>query len=58
MRGNARTQSTMFHGVDAGDRIRPDHPLRAIREVVDPILAGLSPLMARIPRSPGGIKSG
>jgi transposase len=36
----------MFHAFDVEDRIRPDHPLRAIREVVDSILVGLSPLLA------------
>jgi hypothetical protein len=46
MRGHARTRSTMFHAFDVEDRIRPDHPLRAIREVVDSILVGLSPLLA------------
>ena len=48
MRGHAQTQSTMFHAFDVEDPIRPDHPLRAIREVVDSILVGLSPLLASV----------
>ena len=35
----------MFYAIDIEDRIRPDHPLRPIRRVVDEILAELSPLL-------------
>lgn len=43
MRGDERVQGTMFATVVLEDRIPADHPLRAIRRLVDPILHELSP---------------
>lgn len=37
----------MFFAIDLEGRIRPDHPLRAIKRVVDEILVELSPLLDR-----------
>ncbi len=36
----------MVRAFDVGDRIPPDHPLRAVRAVVDSILAELPPLFS------------
>ncbi len=43
MRGDERVQGMMFATVVLEDRIPADHPLRAIRRLVDPILRDLSP---------------
>lgn len=43
MRGKPQQQSTMFSYVSIEDRIPADHPLRAMRTLVDPMLAELSP---------------
>lgn len=43
MRGDAPQQGMMFATVVLEDRIPADHPLRAIRAMVDPILRDLSP---------------
>ncbi len=43
MRGDARVQGMMFATVGLEDRVPADHPLRAIRRLVDPILRELSP---------------
>lgn len=43
MRGDERVQGVMFATVVLEDRIPADHPLRAIRRLVDPILRDVSP---------------
>lgn len=43
MRGRLQRQATMFSYVAIEDRIPPDHPLRAMRRLIDPMLAELSP---------------
>ncbi|MCA2990015.1 MAG: IS5/IS1182 family transposase, partial [Gemmatimonas sp.] len=43
MRGDERVQGMMFATVVLEDRVPADHPLRAIRQLVDPILRDLSP---------------
>jgi transposase len=47
MRGKQSHTGPMFFAFDVEDRIRPDHPLRAIRREVDAVLAELSPLLDR-----------
>ena len=42
MRGRADRQPKMFFSIDLESRIRPDHPLRPLKRVVDRILAGMS----------------
>jgi hypothetical protein len=42
MRGTEDGQPTMFSYVSQEDRIPEDHPLRALRKMVDPILEKLS----------------
>ena len=42
MRGEDHQQSHVFSYLSAEDRVRPDHPLRAIREMVDGVLSQLS----------------
>jgi transposase len=46
MRGDERAQGVMFATVVLKDRIPADHPLRAIRRLVDLILRDLSPQFA------------
>ena len=43
MRGDERVQGMMFATVVLEDRVPADHPLRAIRRLVDPLLRDLSP---------------
>ena len=43
MRGDEREQGVLFTVVNWQDRIPTDHPLRAVRRFVDPILRELSP---------------
>jgi transposase len=43
MRGDERMQGLMFATMVLEDRVPADHPLRAIRRLVDPILRDLSP---------------
>jgi transposase len=43
MRGEDRRQDVLFSYVSIEDRIPEDHPLRAIRSLVEPILTALSP---------------
>ena len=38
MRGNEQQQGAMFSYVSIEDRIPDDHPLRAMRAMVDPLL--------------------
>jgi transposase len=43
MRGESDNQVHMFSYVSAEDRIPPDHPIRAIRDLVDAVLERMSP---------------
>ena len=43
MRGEDRRQDVLFSYLPIEDRIPPDHPLRAMRALVEPILTALSP---------------
>jgi len=43
MRGKAQPQSDFFATIDINKAVPPDHPLRAIKLLVDPILKKLSP---------------
>ena len=43
MRGDDQRQSAMFSYISAEQRVPKDHPLRAIRTMVDTTLDGLSP---------------
>ncbi len=53
MRGSEERQSLMLLGVVADDLVPADHPIRAIRRIVDPALASLSPVFDRLYK-PGG----
>lgn len=44
MRGTLPTQPSMFYAIDVESRIRPDHPLRPIRQMVDEELEKMSAL--------------
>ena len=46
MRGKADRQGKMFFAIDLEERVRADHPLRAIKATVDRILAGLGEAFA------------
>ncbi len=37
MRGNKTNQSALFSYISAEDRVPSDHPLRALRALVDPV---------------------
>ncbi len=43
MRGTDHQQSHMFSYLSPEERVRKDHPLRAVREMVDEVLRALSP---------------
>lgn len=43
IRGDDRRQDVLFSYLSIEERIPPDHPLRAIRALVEPVLAALSP---------------
>lgn len=47
MRGKRDRQSGMFYAIDLEDRVRPDHPLRAIKSMVDAELARMGHLFNR-----------
>jgi hypothetical protein len=52
MRGDGRQPDSMFCYVSAAQRVPPDHPLRAIRALVDDVLLDMSPSStASMPRS-------
>ncbi len=40
MRGSQRSQSTLFSYLSVEDRIPADHPLRAMRQLLDPLVSG------------------
>ena len=42
MRGDGREPDAMFSYVSAEQRVPPDHPLRAIRALVDDVLRDMS----------------
>jgi len=48
MRGDDRQQGAMFSYLSPEERVPRDHPLRAIRELVDQALAELSPRFSRL----------
>ena len=48
MRGSDEQTSHMFSYVVPEHRVRPDHPLRAIRRMTDEVLATLSPRFDRM----------
>ncbi len=48
MRGNDQQQNQMFSYLSPEQRVRPGHPLRSIRAMVDEVLRGLSPEFDRI----------
>jgi transposase len=48
MRGDDPEQAGMFSYISPEERIPPDHPLRAIRVLVDMVLKELSPQFARL----------
>ena len=53
MRGIDHQQSQMFSYLSPETRVRKDHPLRAIRVMVDEILGALSPQFDRMYASEG-----
>src|SRR3990172_6652912 len=48
MRGADQKQEAMFSNISPEKRVPVDHPLRAIREVVDGVLKEMSPRLARL----------
>ena len=48
MRGSDEQTGTLFSYVDVEDRVPADHPLRAIRTIVNEVLEGLNGEFARI----------
>src|SRR5687767_6669765 len=48
MRGPDEQTSHMFSYLSPEHRVRPDHPLRAIRRMTDEVLASLSPRFAKM----------
>jgi transposase len=48
MRGEDARAGALFSYVDLEDRVPAEHPLRAIRVIVNATLAGLSPLFAKL----------
>src|SRR5579862_6627232 len=53
MRGTDHQQSHIFSYLSAEQRVRKDHPLRAVRAMVDEILRALSPEFDRMYASDG-----
>ena len=53
MRGTDQQQSHMFSYLSPEQRVRKDHPLRPIREMVDKVLHALSPQFDRMYASEG-----
>jgi transposase len=48
MRGPEQPQTALFSYLSVEDRIPADHPLRAMRKLVDPVLTALSPRFAAL----------
>ena len=48
MRGDDRQQAAMFSYLSPDERVPRDHPLRAIRQLVDRALVELSPRFTRL----------
>lgn len=48
MRGPEQPQTALFSYLSVEDRIPQDHPLRALRKLVDPIVTALSPRFATL----------
>ena len=48
MRGPDEQTNDMFSYLSPEERVRPDHPLRAIRRIMDQVLWELSPHFTRI----------
>ena len=48
MRGSDERTGTLFSYVDVEERVPGDHPLRAIRTIVNEVLEGLNGEFARI----------
>lgn len=48
MRGHDEQQAVLFSYRPIEDRVPADHPLRALRDLVDPVLAELSPRFQRL----------
>ena len=42
MRGGDEVSGSLFSYIDLEDRVRPDHPVRPIREITDVVLEALS----------------
>ncbi|MBZ5631086.1 MAG: IS5 family transposase [Acidobacteriia bacterium] len=53
MRGTDHQQSHMFSYLSPEERVRKDHPLRAVRRMVDEVLRALSPQFDRMYASEG-----
>jgi transposase len=53
MPGTDHQQSQMFSYLSAETRVRPNQPLRSIREMVDEVLRALSPHFDRMYASEG-----
>src|SRR6266496_4023448 len=53
MRGTDQQQSQMFSYLSPETRVRKDHPLRAMRKMVDEVLSALSPQFDRMYASEG-----
>lgn len=46
MRGRLGDQDLLFYTINVESRIRPDHPLRSLKRIIDAILTQMSPLFA------------
>jgi len=57
MRGADEQQSQMFSYLSPEQRVRKNHPLRAIRTMVDEVLRALSPQFGRMYAREGGHRS-
>jgi len=57
MRGNDRQQNHIFSYLSPEQRVRKDHPLRAIRPMVDEVLKQLSPRFDTMYAKVGGWRS-
>src|SRR5260370_12200337 len=53
MRGEDQQQGAMYSYISPEERVPQEHPLRAIREIVDAVLKEMSPEFARLYASSG-----